>query len=43
MVSDTYRNTTTMSHLPSKKAIKSWLQMVGFEKIYDSKCYDKEN
>lgn len=40
---DTYRNTTTMSHLPSKKAIKSWLQMVGFEKIYDSKCYDKEN
>ncbi len=40
---ETYRSTTTISHLPSKKAIKSWLKMVGFEKIFDSKCYDKEN
>ena len=27
---ETYRNTTTVSHLPSKKAIVSWLNMVGF-------------
>ncbi len=39
----TYRNTTTVTHLPSKKAIKSWLQMVGFEQIYDSNCYSIEN
>ena len=30
---DTYRNTTTITHLPSKKAIISWLKMVGFRKI----------
>tara|TARA_Y200000002_G_scaffold324402_1_gene286007 strand:- start:1537 stop:2289 length:753 start_codon:yes stop_codon:yes gene_type:complete len=40
---NTYRDTTTISHLPSKEAIKSWLKMVGFEKIFDSKCYEKEN
>ena len=40
---NTYRNTTTISHLPSKKAIRSWLKMVGFSKIYDSKCYNFEN
>lgn len=40
---NTYRNTTTISHLPSKEAIKSWLKMVGFSKIYDSKCYNFEN
>lgn len=40
---NTYRDTTTISHLPSKEAIKSWLRMVGFEKIIDSKCYEKEN
>ena len=40
---ETYRNTTTVSHLPSKKAIVSWLNMVGFEKINISKCYEKED
>ena len=39
----TYRDTTTVSHLPSKKAIISWLQMAGFKEIYNSKCYEKEN
>ena len=40
---ETYRGTTTVTHLPSKEAIKSWLKMVGFSKIIDSKCYDFEN
>lgn len=39
----TYRDTTTITHLPSKKAIKSWLFMVGFSNVIDSKCYDPEN
>lgn len=39
----TYRNTTTISHLPSKKAVTSWLEMVGFSNIRISNCYDKEN
>ena len=40
---ETYRDTTTISHLPSKKAIISWLQMTGFNEIHNSKCYEKEN
>ena len=40
---ETYRNTTTITHLPSKKAIKSWLRMAGFSKIIDSNCYSFEN
>ena len=39
----TYRDTTTISHLPSKKAILSWLEMVGFKEILVSKSYEKEN
>ena len=39
----TYRDTTTITHLPSKGAIKSWLYMVGFSNIIDSRCYDPEN
>jgi 2-polyprenyl-3-methyl-5-hydroxy-6-metoxy-1,4-benzoquinol methylase len=39
----TYRNTTTITHLPSKHAIKSWLNMVGFQKIIDSNCFKPEN
>ena len=39
----TYRDTTTVSHLPSKKAILSWLEMVGFKEIFVSKSYEKEN
>ena len=34
---NTYRDTSTITHLPSKGAIKSWLKMVGFSKIIDSK------
>tara|TARA_B100000700_G_scaffold259403_1_gene294201 strand:- start:646 stop:1401 length:756 start_codon:yes stop_codon:yes gene_type:complete len=40
---NTYRDTTTVSHLPSKKAILSWLEMVGFKEIFISKCYEQEN
>ena len=39
----TYRNTGTITHLPSASAIKAWLQMVGFQEIIDSACYEKEN
>ena len=39
----TYRDTTTITHMPSKGAIKSWLYMVGFSNIIDSRCYDPEN
>ena len=39
----TYRGTTTITHLPSKKAILSWLKMVGFNKIFESNCYKPEN
>ncbi len=39
----TYRGTTTITHMPSKEAIKSWLRMAGFSKIIDSSCYIYEN
>ena len=40
---ETYRNTGTITHLPTASAIKAWLKMVGFQEIHDSSCYDKEN
>ncbi len=39
----TYRNTGSVTHLPSAGAIKCWLQMSGFTKIIDSRCYEKDN
>ena len=39
----TYRDTTTITHLPSKKAIISWLKMAGFEHIRVSDCFSPEN
>ena len=39
----TYRNTGTVTHLPSASAIKAWLQMVGFQEIFDSACFEREN
>ncbi len=38
---ETYRNTGTITHLPTANAIKAWLSMVGFKKIHDSICYEK--
>lgn len=40
---ETYRNTGTITHLPTANAIKAWLKMVGFQEIHDSLCYDEEN
>ena len=40
---DTYNDTGTITHLPTVSAIKSWLKMVGFSDIYDSKCYKVSN
>ncbi len=39
----TYRDTGTITHLPTARAIKAWLQMVGFRVIHDSKCYQPHN
>lgn len=36
---ETYRGTGTITHLPSKMAIKSWLEMSGFEQIRECDCY----
>ncbi|HUU08457.1 MAG TPA: DUF1698 domain-containing protein [Dehalococcoidales bacterium] len=30
---DTYRNVPTITHLPSRLAIKSWLEMIGFSEV----------
>jgi 2-polyprenyl-3-methyl-5-hydroxy-6-metoxy-1,4-benzoquinol methylase len=40
---DTYRGTGTMTHLPSRGAIRAWLGMVGFKEIQDSACYRPDN
>jgi 2-polyprenyl-3-methyl-5-hydroxy-6-metoxy-1,4-benzoquinol methylase len=40
---ETYRNTGTITHLPTANAIKTWLRMVGFPEIYDSSCFEKDN
>jgi hypothetical protein len=39
----TYRDTGTITHLPTANAINAWLQMVGFQEIYESSCFKKEN
>ncbi len=40
---NTYRNTGSVTHLPSKGAINAWLQMVGFHEVTESRCYKKYN
>jgi 2-polyprenyl-3-methyl-5-hydroxy-6-metoxy-1,4-benzoquinol methylase len=40
---DTYRNTGTITHLPTPAAINAWLGMAGFEKVHASRCFDKSN
>ena len=39
----TYRDTGTITHLPSAGAIRAWLQMAGFREIRDSRCFEAEN
>ncbi len=38
-----YRNTRSITHLPNKNAINSWLKMSGFEKIKEIQCYNLHN
>jgi SAM-dependent methyltransferase len=40
---DTFRETGTVTHLPTASAVKTWLNMVGFTEIIDSKCFSTEN
>ena len=37
----TYRDTGTITHLPTSHAIKAWLSMVGFDEVHDSDCYQR--
>ncbi len=39
----TYRDTGTVTHLPSAGAIRAWLGMVGFDDVRDSACFAKDN
>jgi len=39
---DTYRNVQTITHLPSRLAIKSWLEMVGFVDVKIWDIYSRE-
>lgn len=39
----TYRDTGTVTHLPTAAAIRAWLMMAGFDEIRDSDCYRKYN
>ena len=39
----TYRDTGTVTHLPTANAIKAWLKMVGFEDVYDSDCHARQD
>jgi len=39
----THRDTGTVTHLPTIRAIKAWLTMAGFREITDSNCYRKYN
>jgi SAM-dependent methyltransferase len=34
-----YHVSKNISHLPSKSAIRSWLEMVGFKNVYSSSCH----
>ena len=40
---DTYRDTGTITHLPTAPAIHAWLGMAGFRDVEESRCFDKSN
>lgn len=40
---DTYRDTGTITHLPTAAAIRAWLGMAGFGSIHASRCFEKSN
>ncbi len=39
----TFRNTGTVTHLPTARAIKAWLAMVGFGEVRDSRCFERSH
>lgn len=39
----TFRDTGTVTHLPTAGTIKAWLEMVGFGEIRESGCFEQEN
>lgn len=39
---NTYRSTSTITHLPSRLAIKSWLEMTGFTDVMIRDAYSKQ-
>lgn len=40
---NTYRNTTTITHMPTAAAIDAWLQMAGYKSILRSNCFKHED
>ena len=38
-----YHISKNITHLPSKTAIRKWLQMLGYKKIYESQCHLKQS
>lgn len=39
----TFRDTGTITHLPSAGAVRAWLDMAGFGPVHDSNCFRKAN
>jgi SAM-dependent methyltransferase len=39
----TYRDTGTVTHLPTAGAVRAWLGMAGFSDVRDSRCFEKDN
>ena len=38
----TFRDVPTITHMPSKKAIKSWMEMVGYERVQFENAYSRD-
>lgn len=38
-----YHISSNVTHLPSKSAVRAWLEMVGFGEIFESKCHDAQS
>jgi SAM-dependent methyltransferase len=39
----TYRDTGTVTHLPTASAVRAWLGMAGFTDVRDSRCFEIDN
>ena len=40
---ETHRGAPSITHLPSRHAVRSWLEMAGFSAIRESNCYKQFN